>query len=162
MRSVLFLALLTAATLTAHAQTGPGATTPQPATATAQGADEQALTKLDRELMDAVVRGDRALPDRTELDGFVFVNPGGGVEERGQSMPGGPPKFESMVPDEVRVRIHGDTAVLTGRATIKGRLGSGRDISGQYRYLRVYVRRQGQWRLAAASAVPIEQPRPTP
>lgn len=166
MRSILFLALLTllaaAAPITASAQTGTDAATKQPTTATTQGADEQALIKLDRELMDAAVRGDVALLQRTEVDGFVFVNPGGGVEEKGQSMPGGPPKIESAVPDEVRVRVHGDTAVLTGRATLKGRLGSGRDISGQYRYLRVFVKQGGQWRLAAMSAVPIEQPRPAP
>jgi ketosteroid isomerase-like protein len=60
------------------------------------------------------------------------------------------------VVEDVRVRVHGDTAVLTGRVTAKGRLGSGRDISGQYRYLRVFVRRDGQWRLAAYSAVLIQ------
>lgn len=160
MRSILFLAFLAAAT-PAAAQTGTGAATQQPAAAE-QGGAEQALMKLDRELMDTTVSGDRALFERTALDGYVFVNPGGGLEE-GARPPSGPPaKFESIVSEDVRVRVHGDTAVLTGRATVKGRLGSGRDISGQYRYMRVFVRQQGQWRLAATSIVPIEQPRPTP
>ena len=161
MRSVLFLVLLAAAT-SAAAQTGPGAATPQPAPAAQQGGAEQALIKLDRELMDATVSNDMALFKRTALDSYVFVNPGGGLDEGTQPHPGPPAKFESLVPEDVRVRVHGDTAVLTGRATVKGRLGSGRDISGQYRYLRVFVRQGGQWRLAATSVVPIEQPRPAP
>ena len=159
MRSILFLALLTAAT-PAAAQTG--AATQQPAPAARQGGVEQALIKLDRELMDATVSSDMTLFKRTALDGHVFLNPGGGLEEGTQPPSGPPAKFESLVPEDVRVRVHGDTAVLTGRATVKGRLGSGRDISGQYRYLRVFVRRDGQWRLAATSVVAIEQPRPTP
>ena len=161
MRTVLFIALLTAAT-PAAAQTGAGAATQQPAPAAQQGGAEQALIKLDRELMDATVSNDMALFKRTALDSYVFVNPGGGLEEGTQPPSGPPAKFESLVPQDVRVRVHGDTAVLTGRATVKGRLGSGRDISGQYRYLRVFVRQGGQWRLAATSVVPIEQPRPTP
>jgi hypothetical protein len=160
MRSVLFLALLAAAA-PAAAQTGAGAATQQPAPAAQQGGAEQALIKLDRELMDATVSNDMALFKRTALDSYVFVNPGGGLEEGTQPPSGPPAKFESLVPEDVRVRIHGETAVLTGRATVKGRLGSGRDISGQYRYMRVFVRQGGQWRLAATSVVPIEQPRPT-
>ena len=161
MRTVLFIALLTAAT-PAAAQTGAGAATQQPAPAAQQGGAEQALIKLDRELMDATVSNDMALFKRTALDSYVFVNPGGGLEEGTQPPSGPPAKFESLTPEDVRVRVHGDTAVLTGRATVKGRLGSGRDISGQYRYLRVFVRQGGQWRLAATSVVPIEQPRPAP
>ena len=139
MRTVLFIALLTAAT-PAAAQTGAGAATQQPAPAAQQGGAEQALIKLDRELMDATVSNDMALFKRTALDSYVFVNPGGGLEEGTQPPSGPPAKFESLVPEDVRVRVHGDTAVLTGRATVKGQLGSGRDISGQYRYLRVFVR----------------------
>ena len=119
------------------------------------GNAEQALTQLDRELNDAAVRADRALFERTAADGYVFVNPGGGLVERGQQDDG--VKFDSLDADDVRVRVHGDTAVLTGRAAVKGRLGGGQDISGQYRYMRVFVRQQGQWRLAAMSAVPIQQ-----
>jgi hypothetical protein len=125
-----------------------------------QGGGEQELIKLDRQLMDATLRGDWSLFERTALAGYVFINPGGGLEEGTRPPAGGPPKIESLVPEDARVQFHGDTAVLTGRVTVKGRLTSGRDISGQYRYMRVFVRHQGQWRLAATSAVLIEQPRP--
>ena len=156
MRRVLAIAAL----VIAAAPSALGQTPDEPARPAGEKAAagvEQALIKLDRELTDATVSNDMALFKRTALDSYVFVNPGGGLEEGTQPPSGPPAKFESLVPEDVRVRVHGETAVLTGRATIKGRLGGGRDISGQYRYLRVFVRQGGQWRLAAMSAVPVQQ-----
>lgn len=51
-------------------------------------------------------------------------------------------KYESVKFDEIKVHAYGDTAVVTGRSTIKGK-DNGKDISGQTRYTRVYVKRQG-------------------
>lgn len=140
MRYVLFLAFVTATT--AAAQTGASMATQQPAAQ--PSGDEQALIKLDRELSEARRRGDRSLFERTALPGYVFLNPGGFLEEGTQRPPGPPDKIQSHVLEDVRVRLHGETAVLTGRVTVKGLLGSGRDISGQYRYMRVFVRQSGQ------------------
>ena len=41
------------------------------------------------------------------------------------------------------VRVHGGTAILRGRANVKGRFPDGPDISGPYRYMRVFVKQQG-------------------
>jgi hypothetical protein len=43
------------------------------------GAVEQAITKLDRELLDAAVRNDQALLGRVALERYIFINPGGGI-----------------------------------------------------------------------------------
>jgi hypothetical protein len=120
---------------------------------------EAALMQLDRELMDAAVKKDKAAPDRIELDNHVFINPGGGVEEKGKGTGTGP-TFDSIDLDDVHVRVTGDTAVLTGRAMVKGHLADGTDISGPYRYMRVFVKQKGEWRLAATTAVGIK-PAPT-
>jgi Domain of unknown function (DUF4440) len=160
MRSTLLFVFLAAAILVVadrhtQLQTKP-AVTPSPQS----GEVEQALIRLDRELMDAVVRKDRTLFERTALTRFVFVNPGGGVEERAD--PPAPPNIESIQTENVVVRVDGDTAILTGHATLKGKLANGRDISGQYTYLRVFVKQPSQWRLAAMSAVPMMQGQPSP
>ena len=121
MRSILLFAVLAATIpLLSNGQTEPKPKPTAPASPQT-GATEQALTKLDRELMDAVVRKDRTLFDRTALTRFVFVNPGGGIEERTDSMEGGP-NIESIQTDNVVVRVDGDTAVLTGKANLKGKL----------------------------------------
>jgi ketosteroid isomerase-like protein len=152
MRTILILALLTIvipACVSAQAQPP------------AKQSTEQALIKMDRELMDALVKNDQAVADRIETENFVFVNPGGGVEERGKAMAGPAPTFESFDTSEHNVRFNGNTAVLTGKAVVKGKLGNGTDISGTYRYLRVFIKQKGDWRLAATSAVEIRPPRAT-
>ena len=169
MRSFFLRAVFTAAVpLLVYGQTDPGAQTkPTPSTGQQSGAVEQTLIRLDRELMDAAVRKDKTVFQQTALDRYVFVNPGGGVQERGAATDG--PNMESIQTENVVVRLHGDTAVLTGRAMVKGKLPNGTDISGPYTYMRVFVKQKGQWRLAAMSAVPIVQqgaptttPSPTP
>ena len=161
MRSILLFAVLAAAIpLLANGQTEPK-TKPTAPAGPQTDAVEQALIRLDRELMDAAVSKDRKLFERTALTRFVFVNPVGGVEEGTGATEGGP-NFESIQTENVVVRVNGDTAVLTGRANLKGKLASGRDISGQYTYMRVFVKQKGAWRLAAMSVVPIAQDQPTP
>src|SRR5215207_8514592 len=107
MRIVLFLALLAAATLSTTAQTSSGTPAQKTEPAAKQESVERDLTKLDRELMDAAVKNDEALLNRTALDSYVFINPGGGVEEKGQ--PGPMAKFQSLEPADVKVRVNGDT-----------------------------------------------------
>jgi hypothetical protein len=162
MRIFFLLAVFTVAVpLLVYGQTDPGAKTkPTPSASQQSGAVEQTLIRLDRELMDAAVRKDKTVFERTALDRYVFVNPGGGVQERAEAMEG--PNLESIQTENVMVRVDGDTAVLTGRAMVKGKFANGRDISGQYTYMRVLVKQKGQWRLAAMSVVPIQQPQPTP
>ena len=169
MRRFFLLAVFTAAVpLFVYGQTEPGAQTkPVPAAGPQSGAVEQALIKLDRELLDAAVSKDKAVFERVASDHYVFVNPGGGIQERGASADG--PILESIQTENVMVRVDGDTAVLTGKAMVKGKFANGTDISGPYTYMRVFAKQKGQWRLAAVSIVPIMQsakpaakPSPTP
>ena len=161
MRSILLLVLFALAlpSLTLRAQTQQATPKPTPQTAQPTGPVEQELTKLDRELMDATVRNDQTLMQRVALDRHVFINPAGGVQERGDTRG---PKIDSIQPEDVQVRVHGDTAILIGRATVKGGFPDGRDISGAYRYMRVFVKQQGQWKLAATQITAIQEATPAP
>jgi ketosteroid isomerase-like protein len=162
MRRIVLLAVFTAAVpLFVYGQTDPGAQTkPVPAAGQQSGAVEQALIKLDREMMDAAVSKDKAVFERVASDHYVFVNPGGGVQERAVATEG--PTLESIQTENVMVRVEGDTAVLTGKAMVKGKMANGADINGPYTYMRVFVKQKGQWRLAAMSVVRITPPPQTP
>ena len=169
MRRFFLLAVFIAAVpLFVYGQTEPGAQTkPVPAAGPQSGAVEQALIKLDRELLDAAVSKDKAVVERVLSDHYVFVNPGGGVQEKGAAADG--PNLESIQTENVVVRVDGDMAVLTGKAMVKGKFANGADISGSYTYMRVFAKQKGQWRVAAVSIVPIMQspapaakPSPTP
>jgi Domain of unknown function (DUF4440) len=161
MRSILVLVLFALAlpSLMLSAQTEQATPKPTPQAAQPMGAIEQELAKLDRELMDATVRNDQTLMQRVALDRHVFINPAGGVQERGDTRG---PKIDSLQPEDVQVRVHGDTAILIGRANVKGRFPDGPDISGAYRYMRVFVKQQGQWRLAATQITAIQTATPAP
>ena len=116
---------------------------------------EQNLTKLDRDLLDAMVRKDMSMADRVEVANHVFINPGGGLEIKGQPAGVGP-VIDAVDTSDAVVRVHGDTAVLTGKAMVTGRFASGPDITGPYRYMRVFVKQKGDWRLVATTVTPIK------
>ena len=51
----------------------------------------------------------------------------------------------------MKVRVYGNTAVVTSRAQLEGTNGAS-DISGKYRYTRVYNYRYGQWKIVSFEA----------
>ena len=159
MRSILVVVVIALAipSLIVDAQTDPAKPKPTSPAAQQMGPVEQELTKLDRELIDAAVRNDQTLMQRVAVERHVFINPAGGVQERGDTTG---PKIESIQSEDVQVRVHGDTAILIGRANVKGRFPDGPDITGPYRYMRVFVKQQGQWRLVATQITGIQPATP--
>ena len=55
-------------------------------------------------------------------------------------------KVESLTFHDVVIRAQGDVAVVTGRSTVKETF-RGEDRSGDQRFTRVYVKRDGRWLL---------------
>jgi ketosteroid isomerase-like protein len=99
----------------------------------------------------AVGRGDTAAIDRIYADDYVATSASGLVRTKAQVIEDfktGALKIESITSDEINVRVHGDTAIVTGRMTTKG-LDRGRDVSGQNRFTQVYLRRNGRWQITA-------------
>jgi len=118
---------------------------------------EKIVIKIDRDLLDAMLKKDNSLADRVEVANHVFINPGGGVEMKGQNVGPGA-TFDSAETSETATYVHGDTVLLTGKAVVKGKLANGTDISGPYRYMRVFVKEKGEWRLVATTVTPIKAP----
>ena len=65
--------------------------------------------------------------------------------------------FESIEPAESHVRLYGTTAIVTGRAQIRGKF-AGAPFETKSRYVHVYVNQNGRWRLASAQGTPIANP----
>ena len=65
--------------------------------------------------------------------------------------------YDAYDVDDMKIRVYGDTAVVTARTTPKGRDSKGKPITGQYRYLRVWAKRDGQWRAVAFQGTRIAQ-----
>jgi hypothetical protein len=60
---------------------------------------------------------------------------------------------ESIVTDEIKVNVFGETATVTGRATLKSRY-ENQDLSGRYRFTRIYLKRDA-WQIIAYQATRI-------
>jgi len=56
------------------------------------------------------------------------------------------------------VRLYGDVAVVTGRATPKG-IADGREFGEPIRYSRVYVKRDGRWQVVLFQQTRIANPK---
>jgi len=69
--------------------------------------------------------------------------------------------ISSLTISERKVRFYGQTAVVTSLAAIEGTNAEGTDVTGGYRYTRVYVRDpQGHWKIVSFEASPIREPGP--
>jgi ketosteroid isomerase-like protein len=142
---------------------------------------EQEIMKLENELVEAGLRGDVATTDRLMADDYFFMTRDGVVHEnlkavllarmksgesgadllaRMKSDEGDEPTPQPAKIDDTQVHIHGDTGVVIAGSTYKSRGKDGRVVELPTRYLHVWARRQGQWRLVAGSSTRIEQAKP--
>ncbi len=120
---------------------------------------EQSVRQLENELIEAQMRGDTTVFGRILADDFTGTNAFGTVANKAEVLNlyrTGSIKRESVSLDDVNVRVYGDTAVVTGRATLKGQF-TGQDTTGKFRYTRVYVKRNGRWQVVAWQATRIAQ-----
>jgi ketosteroid isomerase-like protein len=124
-----------------------------------KGKVEQELIKLEQDRAQAAVRGDTAFLAQNTADDYTFITPRGVLTTKEQMLAAfksGEIKLQANDLDDLQVRVYGDTAVLTGRSTQKGQT-QGQDTSGQYRFTRVYVRRNGGWQSVAFQSTRIAQ-----
>ena len=120
---------------------------------------ERHLRQLDDEWVKALVRRDGEALERIMADDFFFAYPLEG-DDKAQfiaDLTSGEMKVEHLSRDPVRVRVFGNTAVLTGRDSATW-LFHGRELSGQYKIIKVYSLRGGRWQLCVFQACPIAQP----
>ena len=120
---------------------------------------EQELIKLENGWADAAVKVDLAFFGRILSDDYMFTGPDGTISTKAQtiaSLKSGEQVYTSAVSDEMKVRVYGDAAVVTGRWTSKEML-KGKDMSGQYRWTDTWVKLAGRWRCVAGHASKIPQ-----
>jgi ketosteroid isomerase-like protein len=111
------------------------------------------LQRIEREIGDANVRRDKAYFERIEADEFIFTDSGGGLTNKTEDVssfdkPTGETKLISYTPDEMKVAIYGDTAVVTGRVTSVSRGPKG-EATIRSRFTDVFVKRNGRWQIVA-------------
>lgn len=119
-----------------------------PAIGRADDADaEKQVATLSKQIIAANIKGDTSTLEALLSDDFVGINPNGDIASKAQDvkdLKDGTTDFESFDPSEVKVRVFGDAAVLTGRYRVKLKY-KGRDIDDRVRTTEVFARRGGKW-----------------
>ena len=115
---------------------------------------EQEIRKLEKELIQAILRRDSGFLHKILADEITVITPHGNLFGKSVMV-----NFdenlvnESIVTDEIKVKVFDRTAVVTGRATIRSRYQEV-DLSGQYRFTRIYFKRE-DWQIIAYQATRI-------
>ncbi len=112
---------------------------------------------LEMEWRQAQIDNNVAVIDRLLADDYVGISANGNIETKSQTIAqrkAGTIRITQLDLDDLKVRLYGDTAVVTSKADLQGVNGQS-DISGRYRYTRVYNRRLGQWKIVSFEASPI-------
>lgn len=120
----------------------------QPLQSTSTYAEEDEVRRTELNWGVAFERKDLATLDRLMADEYILTDPLGNVRTKAESLAAiqtNEVNFESSESDDVKVRISGDTAVVTGRSTFRGRY-KGWSMSGRYQYTDVLVKRHGTWK----------------
>lgn len=97
--------------------------------------------------------------DRLLADDYLGISANGTLETKADELTrrrSGTLRITQLDLSDIKVRIYGDTAVVTSKADLVGKNGD-RDISGRFRYTRVYSNRDGQWRIVSFEASRISQ-----
>jgi hypothetical protein len=112
------------------------------------GRSGRARSAADRkEWREAWVRGDPVALDRVHGDDYLSINYLGQVSCKAQVMSdvrAGAFKYERMEHKDVVVRAYGNVVIVNALTVNKGHRRE-RDISRDFSYTRVYVKRDGRW-----------------
>ena len=119
---------------------------------------EQLVRQLNDEWVKAMMRGDGETLDRIMADDFFFTYPLEG-DDKAQfisDVTSGDLKIQHISRETVSVRVFGSTAVLTARDSATW-IYHGRELSGQYKIIKVFTERAGRWQLCAVQACPMQE-----
>jgi ketosteroid isomerase-like protein len=122
-----------------------------------QASDLRELTQLVDDINAAVVKVDMAFLERVLHKDYVHHGQNGMIENRTQYLENrknGRVTYESLVANDVKVRVYGDTAIVTYLSTAKGKDPLG-VIDDQRSFTRVFVRHDGRWQQVQSQATPI-------
>lgn len=119
------------------------------------------IDQLEATWRNAILSGNTAAMDALLADDYMAITSSGTLQSKEQALANlrsGRVHFTRLDITERKVRFYGTTALVNSIAEVKGTNADG-DISGSYRYTRVYVRdAKGKWKIVSFEASKIRQP----
>ena len=109
---------------------------------------EEELLKLEKAFAAAIVKNDLEGIGRLVADDWIIVDPNGEIVDRTrffEVIKSGALTHDVMESEDFRVRVYGDSAVVTAITSSKGKF-MGQEFSTRERVTDVFVKREGCWR----------------
>jgi len=108
---------------------------------------QEELLKIEKEFAQAIVSNDLEGIGRIVADEWIIIDPNGEIVDRTrffEVIKSGALTHEMMESEDLRVRVYGDSAVVTAVTRTKGAF-MGQNFSTQERATDVFVKRDGRW-----------------
>ena len=118
------------------------------------------FTKMDHKWLDSERTGDLDYCEKFFSDSYVLVLASGQTYTKKEwlGILRGPdkPTLNVLNPQDIKVHVYGNVAILTDHTTIRGHDSKGVSMDGEYNVFRVVVKENGMWRAAGV----VMNPRP--
>jgi ketosteroid isomerase-like protein len=108
---------------------------------------EEELLKVEKGFTEAIIKNDPEAIGRVVADDWIIIDPDGGIVERTrffEVIKSGALTHDVMESEDLRVRVYGDSAVVTAVTHTKGKF-MGQEFNTQERATDVFVKREGRW-----------------
>jgi ketosteroid isomerase-like protein len=116
---------------------------------------------LEEAWREAVLKSNTAQMESLLADDYMAITSSGTLQTKEQALDNlrsGRTHFTQLEISDRKVRFYGTTALVTSVAEVQGSTSEG-DVSGSYRYTRVYVRdAQGAWKVVSFEVSRIRDP----
>ena len=112
---------------------------------------EQAVLKLETEWVDALVKADAAALEKLYSEHLTYTHSSGSTDTKTEyitNLKAGKTKYESLVREDVKVRVFGNTALHTSKTNIK-LISNGQPSAFAVKMLHVWVKEGSNWRMVA-------------
>ena len=111
---------------------------------------EEEILKLEKEFSQAIVKNDAGAVGLFLADDWIIIDPDGGIIDKATFLDvikSGALTHEVMESDDARVRIYGNTAMVTALTKTKGKF-NGQVFTTQERATDIFIKQNGRWQCA--------------
>jgi ketosteroid isomerase-like protein len=128
-----------------------------------EATDVAELKRLSDAWDQAIIRKDEAAIAGNMAEDFRQIDGYGNLETKRSFVAGildAKLTIDPYTVEDFEIRLYGDTALLSGRTHMTGRF-DGKAFESNYRYIDIYVRRGGQWKIVSVQITKLP-PAPKP
>ena len=125
----------------------------------AQGSVEKAVMDLEQQWVKAQLAGNSEALAALLAESFVSIQSDGTLQTKAVYVANttGKAKWQVNAVSDMKVQVHGDSAVVTGIWTGKGTDAGGKAIDGKERYADTWVKMpDGKWQCVASASAAIK------